>query len=303
MNKMDKSLLEFLVSNQLFKSLTTNEIENIGEFISEIDFDEASYIFLESEEANHFFILREGSLRAAIGGKLLTNIRPGEYFGEIAVLNESIRTGSVYAMEKSRVVSINGREIFFGEKVPVEISFKLLKELIKRITSLFYTNDFFKRTRELIHIGEGEKVEFKSTLRFNIHTGKFGREIEHAALKSIAAFLNSWGGILLVGVDNDGNVTGIEKDLFENDDKALLHLTTLIKERIGTHFMQFINASIEPFETGRVLRIDISPSNLPAYLAGNNEEYFYVRTGPATTELKPSQIYEYIDNRFFRPRG
>ena len=300
---MDKSLLEFLVSNQLFKSLTVNEIEILGEFISEVDFDEASYIFLESEEANHFFILREGSLRASIGGKLLTNIRPGEYFGEIAVLNESIRTGSVYAMEKSRLISINGREIFFGEKVPVEISFKLLKELIKRITSLFYTNDFFKRTRELIHIGEGEKVEFKSTLRFNIHTGKFGREIEHAALKSIAAFLNSWGGILLIGVDNDGNITGIERDLFENDDKALLHLTTLIKERIGTHFMQFINASIEPFETGRVLRIDVSPSNLPAYLAGNNEEYFYVRTGPATTELKPSQIYEYIDNRFFRPRG
>jgi len=300
---MDKSLLEFLVSNQLFKSLTANEIEILGEFISEVDFDEASYIFLESEEANHFFILREGSLRASIGGKLLTNIRPGEYFGEIAVLNESIRTGSVYAMEKSRLISINGREIFFGEKVPVEISFKLLKELIKRITSLFYTNDFFKRTRELIHIGEGEKVEFKSTLRFNIHTGKFGREIEHAALKSIAAFLNSWGGILLIGVDNDGNITGIEKDLFENDDKALLHLTTLIKERIGTHFMQFINTSIEPFETGRVLRIDVSPSNLPAYLAGNNEEYFYVRTGPATTELKPSQIYEYIDNRFFRPRG
>jgi hypothetical protein len=300
---MDKTLLEFLLSNPLFKSLSVNELETTSEYFSEETIEEASYVFLESEEANHFYILREGSLRASIGGKLLTNIMPGEYFGEIAVLNKSIRTGSVYALEKSKVVCIDGNALFWSGKVPVEISFKLLKELIRKLTSLHYTNDFYKRTIDIIRQGEGEKVEFKSTLRFNIHSGKFGREIEHAALKSIAAFLNSWGGILLIGVDNDGNISGIEKDLFENDDRALLHLTAMVKERIGTHHMQFINSSIEQFETGKVMRIDVSPSNLPAYLVNNNEEYFYVRTGPATTDMKPSQIFDYIDNRFFRPRG
>jgi signal-transduction protein with cAMP-binding, CBS, and nucleotidyltransferase domain len=300
---MEKSLLEFLLSNPLFKSLSVSELETISEYFSEEIIEEASYVFLESEEANHFYILREGILRASIGGKLLTNIQPGEYFGEIAVLNKSIRSGSVYALEKSKVVCIDGNAVFWSGKVPVEISFKLLKELIRKLTSLHYTNDFYKRTSDIIRQGEGEKVEFKSTLRFNIHSGKFGREIEHAALKSIAAFLNSWGGILLIGVDNEGNVTGIEKDLFENDDRALLHLTAMIKERIGTHHMQFINSSIEQFDTGKVMRIDVSPSNLPAYLVNNNEEYFYVRTGPATTDLKPSQIFDYIDNRFFRPRG
>lgn len=300
---MNKPLLDYLIANKLFSSLDFIELEAIEGFISEKIIEEGTYIFLESEAADHFFILREGSLRATIGGKLLANIRPGEFFGEIAVLNESIRTGSVFALEKSKVISIDGKAIFHSDQVPVEISFKLLKELMKRITSLYYTNDFFKRTRDLIHAGEGEKVEFKSTLRFNIHTGKYGREIEHAVLKSIAAFLNSWGGILLVGVDNEGNVSGIEKDQFENDDKVLLHLAGMIKDRIGTHYMQFINSSVEQVDTGKVLRIDVSASNLPAYLTNNNEEYFYVRTGPATTELRPSQIYEYIDNRFFRPRG
>jgi hypothetical protein len=77
----------------------------------------------------------------------------------------------------------------------------------------------------------------------------------------------------------------------------------MIKDRIGNHHMQFVQSSIEQFETGKVLRIDVNPSNLPAFLVNNNDEYFYVRTGPATTELRPSQIYEYIDNRFYRPRG
>ena len=106
-----------------------------------------------------------------------------------------------------------------------------------------------------------------------------------------------------MGVDDKQNICGLESDQFENDDKALLHLTNMIKERMGTHFMQFINCSIESIESRKVMRIDISPSNLPAFLNNNNEEYFFVRTGPSTTELKPSRIYDYIDNRFFRPKA
>jgi CRP-like cAMP-binding protein len=300
---MEKSLLEFLADHTIFKGLNLLEIESLSRLITEEEITASSYIFLEEEEAQHFYILREGLLRAMIGGKLLASIRPGEFFGEIAVLNESFRTGSVFAVENSRIVKIDGKALFNGQSVPVEIAFKILKEIIKPLISLHYTNDFYRRTKEIIRQGETEKIEFKSTLRYNIHTGKFGREIEHAALKSIAAFLNSWGGILLVGVDDKQTITGIEPDQFENDDKALLHLTNMIKERLGTHFMQFVNCSIEPMESRKVMRIDVSPSNLPAFLTNNNEEYFYVRTGPSTTDLKPSQIYDYIDNRFFRPRA
>jgi predicted HTH transcriptional regulator len=171
------------------------------------------------------------------------------------------------------------------------------------LTSLHYTNDFYRRTKDIIHQGESEKIEFKSTLRYNIHTAKFGREIEHAALKSIAAFLNSWGGILLIGVDDGKNIAGIEPDKFDNDDRAMLHLTNMVKERLGNHFMQFINCSVETIETRKIMRIDVSASNSPAFLNYNNEEYFYIRTGPSTTDLKPSRIYDYIDNRFFRPRA
>jgi CRP-like cAMP-binding protein len=300
---MNALLSEFLASHPLFLYLNKNEIESLLPLIAEEEFPASSYVFLEEEEAHSFYILREGMMRAMIGGKLLATIKPGEIFGEIAVLNEGFRTGSVFTIENSRIIKINGREILYGKSVPAEISFKILKELIKPLISLHYTNDFYRRTKDIISYGETEKIEFKSTLRYNIHTGKFGREIEHAALKSIAAFLNTWGGILLIGVDDRKNITGLDNDKFENDDKALLHLTQMIKERLGSHFMQFINCSVEPIEALKIMRIDILPSNLPAFLTGNNEEFFYVRTGPSTTELKPSQIYEYVSNRFFRPKA
>ena len=300
---MDNSLLNFLSSHPIFNRLSSQEIESLDHLVSQEKVPSSSYIFLEEEEAHHFYILQEGLLRAIIGGKILASIRPGEPFGEIAVLNNSIRTGSVFAVEDSLIIKVNGKELFASNSIPVEISYKILKELIKPLISLHYTNDFYRRTKDIIHQGESEKIEFKSTLRYNLHTAKFGREIEHAALKSIAAFLNSWGGILLVGVNDNQIITGLETDQFENDDKAMLHLTNMIKERMGTHFMQFISCSIEPIDSHKVMRIDVSPSNLPAFLSSNNEEFFYVRTGPSTTELKPSRIYDYIDNRFFRPRA
>jgi hypothetical protein len=300
---MEPSLLDFLSANPLFSNLSREETERLGPLVTEEDIPASTFVFLEEEEAHHFYILREGLLRAMIGGKLLASIRPGNFFGEIAVLNESFRTGSVYAEEASRLVKIDGRKLLDGKSMPVEISFRILKELIKPLISLHYTNDFYKRTRDIIKMGESDKVEFKSTLRYNIHTGKFGREIEHAALKSIAAFLNTWGGILFIGVNDSQIVTGIEADKFENDDKALLHLTQMISERIGAHFMQFVSCAVEAIDEKKVVRIDVSPANLPAYLVNNNEEAFYVRTGPSTTDLKPSMIYDYIDNRFFRPRA
>jgi hypothetical protein len=300
---MDSSLLNFLSSTPVFITLTREEIEKLSPMVTEEEIAASSYVFLEEEDAHHFYILREGSLRAMIGGKLLATIRPGYFFGEIAVLNESYRTGSVYAEENSRIIKIDGKKLLDGNSVPVDVAFRILKELIKPLVSLHYTNDLFRRTKDIIRSGESDKVEFKSTLRFNLYTGKFGKEIEHAALKTIAAFLNAWGGILFIGVDDKQDILGLDNDAFENDDKALLHLTQLINDRLGSHFMQFVNCSVETVDSKKIMRIDVSPSNQPAYLTTNNEEFFYVRTGPSTTDLKPSMIYDYIDNRFFRPRA
>jgi len=300
---MDSSLLDFLLSNPLFNTLTKEDINSLSPLVAEEEITASTYVFLEEEEAHHFYILREGNLKAMIGGKLIASIKPGKFFGEIAVLNNSYRTGSVFAEETSRIIKINGKELFYGNSVPVDISFSILKELIKPLVSLHYTNDFYRRSKDIIKAGESDKVEFKSTLRLNLYTGKFGKEIEHAALKTIAAFLNTWGGILFIGVNDRQEISGLENDKFENDDKALLHLTQMVNDRMGSHFMQFINCGIESIDSNKIMRVDISPSNQPAYLTNNNEEYFYVRTGPSTTDLKPSMIYDYIENRFFRPRA
>ncbi|MHC5083377.1 MAG: AlbA family DNA-binding domain-containing protein, partial [Planctomycetota bacterium] len=72
---------------------------------------------------------------------------------------------------------------------------------------------------DTINTGEGDQLEFKSTLRWNLKANRPGKEIEISALKTIVAFLNSEGGSLIVGIEDNGNILGIEADNFPNEDK------------------------------------------------------------------------------------
>lgn len=150
----------------------------------------------------------------------------------------------------------------------------------------------------LIATGEGERLEFKSTFRRNTHTGEKDKRMERAVLKSLVAFLNSNGGTLLIGVNDDGEVTGIDLDSFESRDKLGLHFTNIISSQIGNGFLPFISFRLIPVDDVWVLRTDCRPSNEPVFLRDGNEEFFYIRSGPSSVEIKGSELISFIGRRF-----
>ncbi len=150
------------------------------------------------------------------------------------------------------------------------------------------------RLNSYINKGEGAGIEFKSTIRTNLKTGKNGKEIELAWLKAVVAFLNSTGGVLLIGVDDAGKISGIEPDNFENRDKSLLHVKNLINHHIGAEFSSFLKIALVEIEDKEVMMIECSPASSPIFLnIGKNEE-FYIRSGPSSTKLSPSQTVNYV---------
>ncbi|MDA3898717.1 MAG: DUF262 domain-containing protein [Desulfobacteraceae bacterium] len=151
---------------------------------------------------------------------------------------------------------------------------------------------------DLISQGESGSIEFKSTLRVNLHTGQKDNKIEYAVLKTIAAFLNTRGGHLLIGVKDSGEVLGIDIDGFANNDKMLLHLDNIISNRIGSHQMLFIQSRFEANSEKQVLIIKCSPSNSPAYLSEGNNKQFFIRAGASTKELPVDEIHTFINKRF-----
>lgn len=194
------------------------------------------------------------------------------------------------------------KPIIAGWDNPEESFHVLHGQALKTMEFLsFYENPGKKMSviSELISQGENDKVEFKSTFRWDIRQDKKNPAIEHAALKSIAAFLNSDGGDLLIGVADDGSIIGLEKDNFSNDDKFLLHVWTLIKTSIGKDISPFITTSLEKFDDKTVCRIHCKRSPKPVFLRQSGYDVmFYIRIGPSSGNLDISEALKYIGDHF-----
>jgi len=146
--------------------------------------------------------------------------------------------------------------------------------------------------------GESEAVEFKSTLRTNLHTGNKDPRMEFSVLRTLAGFLNTNGGMLVIGVSDDGSPVGIQADDFANEDRMSLHLVNIVKSRMGVQAMASLHAHFDEHEDFRVMVVKCQKSATPVFLKDAEAERFYIRTGPSTTELSASQMSEYIKQRF-----
>ncbi len=152
--------------------------------------------------------------------------------------------------------------------------------------------------KSLVAIGESDEIEFKSTLRFNLHTGEKDPKMEYACLRTIAGFLNRDGGRLVIGVADDGEPLGLSDDGFQNEDKMNLHLVNLVNSRIGPQFMMYVSPRFEDYQGKRAFVAECQPARSPVYLKDGNHEKFYVRTGASTSELEGKTMQDFIAQRF-----
>ena len=152
--------------------------------------------------------------------------------------------------------------------------------------------------KNIVRTGETSEVEFKSTLRWNLHADKTDSRIENECLKAVAAFLNGNGGLLLVGIDDDGKPVGIAKDRLRSEDKYLLHWHNLVREYLGADLADLVNSTIRDFEHERVMLVQCRPSPRPIFFRRDNHEGFYLRMGNTSQELKPSEMLAYVDQHF-----
>lgn len=158
--------------------------------------------------------------------------------------------------------------------------------------------------RELIKQGESKTLEFKSTLRWNLKEDRQDdRLITHAVLKTVAAFLNTEGGDLLLGVADDRTIVGVEKDRLENDDKFMLHLSQVVRNGLGERAGTCIDPKMQIVDGKAVCVVSCQRSPEPVYLKWKGTEAavdgdFFVRSGPGTIKLAPESAKKYVRTRF-----
>ncbi len=167
-----------------------------------------------------------------------------------------------------------------------------------------YSNDLAKKEAlEIIASGESAKLEFKSTITTNIKTGENDKRMEKAVLKTIVAFLNTAGGILMIGVDDDGNIYGVDENEFPSRDKMNQHLSHMISSKIGEEFLAYISFRTIDMDDGKaIVRVDCDRCKKPVFLKDGKVEEFYVRSGPSSVILTGSNLVNYITNKSSKER-
>lgn len=290
-------MVQAIAEHEVFSGLDQDYLNRLEKILCYRPVSKLKQVFEVGDEPNLIFYLMSGSLTLRFPDNSKLELVPGELIGEIGVLNGDFRLGTLTANEDSELISICGVSLFKEDIIPAAMSLGIVRRLSKRVTN-YLKSIQQTSTKEIILKGESELVEFKSTLRWNLKAGKKDTRITHAILKTINAFLNSNGGILLVGVADDGTILGLEEDRFENDDKLLLFLTNTIKSQLGTLHLDKIHFDLEQLEDKKILRVDIRAGEEPCYLSNEKLDHFYIRTGPSTTDLRLSKVHKYVTKRF-----
>lgn len=173
-------------------------------------------------------------------------------------------------------------------------------ELMQRIRDVRAKYDPTLTLRSLIAAGEDESFECKETLRWHVVQQRFDKIPEHAVMKTIAAFLNTKGGTLAIGVRDDGAVVGLEADRFESHDKALLHFDNAVKTWLSNVAAQYLRVSLVSVQEREVMKIDCQRSAIPIYtrtLLGGEVDFF-VRRAASSVKLRIDEAVSYINSHF-----
>lgn len=162
---------------------------------------------------------------------------------------------------------------------------------------------------DMIAEGESDELEFKSTLRWDVNEGAVNKKLEEVIMKTVAAFANSQGGTLLIGVSDDGDVLGLEPDYQSlggvDCDKFELHLRNLLNQQFGNGFVTSkVVIKFHEVKEKEVCQIQTAPVKEPVILKvkdknGQTAEKFYARSGNSSQEIPLSEMNAYIKERFY----
>ena len=121
-------------------------------------------------------------------------------------------------------------------------------------------------------------------------------------MKNVAAFMNSTGGYVLIGVNDDGEVLGLDPDyqaIKKPDNDGFENVFNMaFNTMIGVEHRRFVNVSFPEISGKQSCVVSLQPSSRPAYLVYRGKETFYVRAGNASQPLSVSQVARYIQDHF-----
>ena len=243
---------------------------------------------LDSNSLMNITLVSDHLNKRKIGAKA-----PSVYIGDFADQNSEINTAL-----NSHFIDIKGHGIESDDyqQFLTARAEKIFTHLKSRI-ELTHTESANEEIEGLILGGESESVEFKSTLRYDLRQKAVNKILEYVIAKTISAFLNSTGGNLFIGIDDNQNILGLSDDIStlkkQDIDGFELQLVEVIKKYIGKEFSSHIKINFPEYDGQNICRISVSQSSRPVFVCFEGKENFFIRSGCSSQPLSREEQSAY----------
>lgn len=122
-------------------------------------------------------------------------------------------------------------------------------------------------------------------------------------IKTVAAFLNTRGGTLIIGIADEGSVLGLQKDYEtlgkSNRDGFELHLQQILTKRIGSDRYQLnVSLTFHDIDGKDICSVHVEPSAKPVYIEDGNQSLIYIRVGNSSKALNTKEAISYIQEHW-----
>lgn len=155
---------------------------------------------------------------------------------------------------------------------------------------------------EMIRRGESAGLEFKSSLRWDHQQQRCNKVLEKVIAKTVAGFANAKGGVLLIGVDDEGTVLGLEADYATlsrgNRDDFERQITQVLGSALGESVLAFVTTTFHEIGGHDVCQLAVEACDHPVYLLDSGERALFVRMGNLTKALPVDEAVKYVGSNW-----
>jgi CRP-like cAMP-binding protein len=124
---------ERLKAIPLFQGLSKHQRQQVSTWADEVDLEPGKHLVDQGEFAHQFFVIEEGAADVIVDGDRVDGPGPGDFFGEIALLETERRTASVIATAPLRGIVMHARDFSSMEKTMPEVAEQIREEMRRRL--------------------------------------------------------------------------------------------------------------------------------------------------------------------------
>jgi CRP/FNR family cyclic AMP-dependent transcriptional regulator len=129
----DKEALEQLKAVPLFSGCSVRELRSLATYLKEVRFQPGRRIVSEGDVGVGLHVILEGRTSVLVGDQRVRELGPGDFFGEIALLDRGPRTATVVADTPVRTLSLSSWNFRSTLKEHPSLAIKMLEELARRV--------------------------------------------------------------------------------------------------------------------------------------------------------------------------